>query len=133
MDDARVREARALERIDRGTHGALAWVVLLFVLGLFRVASERPWHPDATLQWGLLVPPVLLAWGVARRSRVAAVLLLGYIVWWHGETLVRTGSWIAGALLLLFGSLALSGVRGTWEWHRVQRQRTSAGGDLAGV
>lgn len=127
MHDLHHQEARALERIDRGTHGALAWVVLLGVLDMFRVASERPWDPEATFQWGFLVPPVFLAWGVARRSRVAAVLLLGYIVFWHGSTLVRTGSWLAGALLLVFGGAALSGVLGTWEWHRVQRARAPAG------
>jgi hypothetical protein len=125
MDDVQVREARALERIDRATHGALAWAVMLGVLGAFRVASERPWNPDAALQWGLLVPPVLLAWGVARRSRVAALLLLGYIIYWYGSVLAQTGSWLAGALLLLFGGAALSGVLGTWEWHQVQRQRAT--------
>jgi hypothetical protein len=125
MDDVQVREARALERIDRATHGALAWVVLLGVLGAFRVASERPWNPDATLQWALLVPPVLLAWGVARRSRVAALLLLCYIGYWYGSMLAQSGSWLAGGLLLLFGGAALSGVLGTWEWHRIQRQRAT--------
>lgn len=61
------------------------------------------------------------------RSRVAALLLLGYIIYWHGSTLAQTGSWLAGGLLLLFGSMALSGVIGTWEWHRVQRQRATPG------
>lgn len=127
MDDLQRRESRALRRIDRASIGAVAWVVVAAILGAMAVASRRPWDPAATLYFGRLVPPIVLAYFVSRRSRVAAVLLFGWIVASEGATLARTGSLLAALFLMLFGWATFSGVLGTVEWHRLQRERAGDG------
>ncbi|MFL5575579.1 MAG: hypothetical protein ACJ79S_06405, partial [Gemmatimonadaceae bacterium] len=68
-----------------------------------------------------------LATGTARRSRGAASLLLAVTVWIEGGTWWARHNAAALVFLAVFGVCYAVGVRGAFEWHRLERERQAAG------
>ncbi|HKP75192.1 MAG TPA: hypothetical protein VJT67_06580 [Longimicrobiaceae bacterium] len=116
--EARERLAKAERMIDLGWAIAVVWAVMRLVGVL--------WISRATgrFEAGWLIDPLLillLAYGLYRRSRVCAGLLLAYVVvelWLAYHVAERpAGIGVALALELAF----LTGLRGTVLWHREPR------------
>jgi hypothetical protein len=117
-------------RIDRAWYAAVVAAVFTIILGLMRLgtygtvaAHEVALFGDATFVLGL-------AWGVARRSRVAAGLLLAHLALTvlalvqgeaYGSALIAAG---------LFGPLYGLGLHGVLTYHRL---RAALQADVAGL
>ena len=112
---AATRLARADRMIDLGWVVAVLWGVMRLV-GALVVADGTGEFQPAWLVDPLLIG--LLAYGLYRRSRACAVLLLAYVVvelWLAYHAAGRpSGVGVALALELAF----LTGLRGTLLWHR---------------
>lgn len=114
-DAAATRLARADRMIDLGWVVAVLWAVMRLVGALVVFDGSGEFQPA----W--LVDPLLiglLAYGLYRRSRACAVLLLAYVVvelWLAYHAAGRpAGVGVALALELAF----LTGLRGALLWHR---------------
>lgn len=113
-----VREAQ--RRIDHGWYAALCAVVFRGFVGGLVVSSGSG---TAWSQVPYLAALLVLAIGVAKRSRVAAALLLLQELWVDGGLAWQQRSVFVGALLLGFGYFYASGLVGTIRYHRLQRER----------
>jgi serine/threonine-protein kinase len=106
--------------IDLGWAVAALWGIMRMV-GVLWIASGTGEFDAAWLIDPLLI--LLLAYGLYRRSRVCAGLLLGYVaveLWLAYHVAGRpAGIGVALALELAF----LTGLRGTVLWHREQARR----------
>jgi hypothetical protein len=117
---------RAQSRIDRAWYAALVAATLTIVLGLVNFGTS---HSITLLDIAAFTDAAVvlgLAWGIAHRSRVAAVLLLGHLALTviafirggaYGYALIATG---------LFGPLYVLGLHGVLAYHRL-RPATHAG------
>jgi hypothetical protein len=65
---------------------------------------------------------LLLGWGVSRKSRVAAALLLSHLLILRGLALLTAGGLLPLAIVLVFGYLYFDGLRGTLTHHRLRSQ-----------
>ena len=110
----------AQRRIDHGWYAALCMVVFRgFLGGLVASSGSGTFLSQIPYLAGLVV----LAVGVAKRSRVAALLLVGQEVWVDGGLAWRERSVFIGAMLIGFGYFYVSSLVGTIRYHRLQRQR----------
>lgn len=123
-DAAATRLARADRMIDLGWVVAVLWAVMRLVGALVVFDGSGEFQPA----W--LVDPLLiglLAYGLYRRSRACAVLLLAYVVvelWLAYHAAGRpAGVGVALALELAF----LTGLRGALLWHRETRAAAGQG------
>ena len=109
------RLAKAERMIDLGWSVAALWGVLRGVGALLLASGQG----EARATW--FVDPVLtflLAYGLYRRSRVCAVLLLAYIAVELWLAYHATGRPRGIGIALLLEASFLTGLRGTLVWHR---------------
>jgi len=109
------RLAKAERMIDLGWSVAGLWGVLRMVALLWITRASGGYEA------ALLVDPVLillLAYGLYRRSRVCAVLLLAYVVVELWFALHATGRPPGLGVALLLEVSFLTGLRGTLVYHR---------------
>lgn len=109
------RLERAERMIDVAWGVAALWGVVRGVaaIWLFRISAAD--------EWSWVVDPVLilaLAYGLYRRSRACAVLLLGYVVveLWRAYHVQERPAGIGTAIIL--GISFLIGIRGTFAYRR---------------
>ena len=116
--------AKAERMIDLGWAVAVLWGVLRLVAALWlRRASggyEAAWFLDPALI-------LLLAYGLYRRSRACAVLLLAYVVVELWLSFHATGRPSGVGVALLLEVSFLTGLRGTLLYHR-EMENTASGG-----
>ncbi len=117
--DPNVAWRRAEARIDRAWYAAVVAATLTIILGLMNLAafhSITAWDIAVFTDAGIVLG---LAWGIAHRSRVAAVLLLAHLALTvfvfirggaFGYALIATG---------LFGPLYGMGLHGALTYHRL--------------
>jgi hypothetical protein len=109
------RLARADRLIDLAWTVAALWAAVRLISALwlsrFSDADEALWLLDPTLI-------LLLAYGLYRRSRVCAVLLLAYVVveLWFAYHTRPVAAGVGPAMLL--GLAFVAGIRGTFAYHR---------------
>jgi hypothetical protein len=109
------RLAQADRMIDVAWTVAALWAMVRLIAALwlsrFSDADEALWLLDPLLVLGL-------AYGLYRRSRVCAVLLLAYVVLelWVAYHTRPVGSGVGPAMLL--GLAFAAGIRGTFLYHR---------------
>ncbi len=120
---AAVQEAD--RRISRGWYAALCAAVFHAFTGGLAATGDGIW--GGRLLYPLVL--VVLAFAVARRSRIAAVLLVGQAVWVYGATMLVNRSAFWFFLLVGFGYCYVSGAIGTFRYHVLQDERPSL--DLA--
>jgi uncharacterized membrane protein YjgN (DUF898 family) len=72
-----------------------------------------------------------LAFGISRRSRVCALLMLAYFVISKVMLIVRTGNVASLVVGALFAYFYFEGVRGTFAWHRLANAETPQPPELA--
>lgn len=99
--------------------GITAFVAVLALLDVQLVAALNGWMLiDAGIIAGL-------AYSVYRRSRIGAVGLLAYHI--LGQVVLRMDGTLSGGLLmaLLFAYFYVQGIRGTFAYHRMMKDRTS--------
>ncbi|MFL5383516.1 MAG: hypothetical protein ACJ8GN_13440 [Longimicrobiaceae bacterium] len=121
--DRLARLVKAERMIDLGWSVAALWAALRMVAVLWlRHASggyEAAWFLDPLLL-------LLLAYGLYRRSRVCAVLLLAYVVVELWFAFHATGQPTGVGVALLLEVSFLTGLRGALLYHR--EVETAAGG-----
>lgn len=117
----------AERHLDRAWYAALIAATIDGVLGAMVILGTRAFSLAAALYTTRVVLTLLLAYGVARRSRVAAVLLLVLGI-------LRVGIDVSGAALIrlivgaVFVYLYARGVQGAVAYHRL---RAAGPGPLA--
>jgi len=64
-----------------------------------------------------------LAFGIYRKSRICAAVLFGYFFFWKIILLFKFGFIFSGTLTgMVFLICFIEGVRGTFEWHSLQKE-----------
>jgi len=113
--DRRERLAKAERMIDLGWSVAALWAVLRMIAALWLLRAsggyEAAWFLDP-----LLI--LLLAYGLYRRSRLCAVLLLAYVVVELWLAFHATGRPTGVGVALLLEVSFLTGLRGGLLYHR---------------
>ena len=113
---------RAQRRIDGAVYAAIASGVLTVVLGLMILMSDVQ-TPRQLAAAGIDVALTFgLAYGVARRSRVAALALLTLHLLSTASKLAIGGfpTGLFGGVI--FGYFYVRGIIGTWEYEKWRRQ-----------
>lgn len=109
------RLAKAERMIDLGWSVAALWGVMRAVGALLLASSEggarAAWFADPALTF-------LLAWGLYRRNRACAVLLLAYVAVEQWLAYHATGRPRGIGIALLLEASFLTGLRGTLVWRQ---------------
>jgi lysylphosphatidylglycerol synthetase-like protein (DUF2156 family) len=112
---------QAQRRIDRAWFAALVASCLSLILAAFsgRAMEEFGLSERITALDAVFV--LMLAYGVLKRSRVAAALLLIHLLLVRGLVLFLSPSLLATPVVLLFAYIYADGLRGTIHYHRLTR------------
>lgn len=95
--------------------GALTLIIALVAIGGTAIAGINAWNlVDVALIFGL-------AWGIYRKSRACAVIMLIYFVVSKILFIIETGKPGGVVLSLIFIYYFWKGVQGTYEYHRIVR------------
>jgi len=117
------RLARAQRRIDLAWYAALVAAALSLVLVAFGASSNL--GEEISLAHRIAAADALfvlaLAFGVSRRSRVAAGLLLAHLVVIQGGALLLSPRVVPAVVVLAFAWVYAAGFCGTVEYHRLIR------------
>jgi hypothetical protein len=123
--------SKILKKIEK------AWgigVIASFLLGVSTLAasSNRQGAIFAMWNWGTVVFILALTFGVYRRSRTCALLLLISSVSWIG-LMILVGKTTGIVLLVIFSYYSLQGVIGTFAYHRFVSAQRLQQGNAAGL
>lgn len=112
---------QAERRIDRAWYAALVAGCMSLILAGFNAVSMEQFGPGE--RWMVLdaLLVLALAYGVVKRSRGAAALLLMHLLLLRGVGLFTSPSLLATPFVLLFAYLYADGLRGTIDYHRLTR------------
>ena len=113
------RLRRAQGRIDRAWLAALVAAALFVIIGLMAVVDTGGMQSADWFNFGDAALVVGLAWGVAKRSRLAAAILLFHLLLVEGILWSHSHSLTSALALLIFGALYTYGLLGTLEYHQL--------------
>lgn len=122
MIDNRVRTALRMIKIAWGA--ALVSVAITIVFVLLALAGRRVAGVDASSLVDVTIM-LILTYGVYRKSRTCAVLLLTFFTLDKVVMWVRAGSVRGLPLVLVFLWFFAQGVIGTFRYHRLLAQRAT--------
>lgn len=101
-----------------------AWICATASGVITLVATLIGMAKDAGAAWQLLDVAIILglAYGIYRRSRACAVLMLVYWIGAKAYEIAETGRFSGWILAVLFAAAFAYGIKGTFAYHRLRRE-----------
>jgi hypothetical protein len=111
----------AERHLDRAWYAALVAATFDFVIGAMAILGTRTFTLPAAIYSARVVLVLVLAYGVSRRSRVAAVLLLAFGILSTGFDL-NIGSLLRLLVSAVLIYLYARGAQGAFAYHRLRAE-----------